>query len=109
MGRSSQRKGRAAELELCRLLNDHGIPAAVGEPLNYGTEPDISGVAGVHVECKRAERVQIGEWIAQAARDAERFKDGAPAVFFRRSREPWHVCMRLSDWLALYGAARKEG
>ena len=74
MGRSSQRKGRAAELELCRLLNDHGIPAAVGEPLNYGTEPDISGVAGVHVECKRAERVQIGEWIAQAARDAERLR-----------------------------------
>lgn len=32
----------------------------------------------------------------------ERFKDGMPTVFHRRSREPWLVTMRLSDWMGLY-------
>ena len=27
---------------------------------------------------------------------------GMPAVFFRRSRSPWLVTMRLKDWIALY-------
>ena len=29
----------------------------------------------------------------------------APAVFFRRSRSPWCVVMKLEDWLNLYQAA----
>lgn len=109
MGRTSQRKGRAAELELCRLLNEHGIPATPGTAVSYGSTPDVCGVTGVHVEVKRHERVEIGAWMAQAERDAERFKDGAPAVFFRRSREPWYVTMRLSDWLALYAQGTRNG
>ena len=32
--------------------------------------------------------------------------DGAPAVFFRRSRSPWLVVMKLEDWIRLY---RKGG
>lgn len=27
---------------------------------------------------------------------------GLPAVFFRRSRSPWLVVMKLGDWMALY-------
>ena len=102
MGKASQRKGRAAELELCRLLNERGIPATPGDPLSFGTQPDVSGVPGVHVEVKRHERIEIMTWMRQSEQDAERFRDGAPAVFFRRSREPWLVCMRLEDWLKIY-------
>lgn len=87
MGRTSQRKGRAAELELVRLFQSYGIPAEPGQAVSYGATPDIVGVDGVHVECKRAE----------AERDAQRFGDGAPAVFFRRSRSPWCVVMKLED------------
>lgn len=104
MGRSSQRKGRAAELELCRILNDHGIPARPGTALNYGTEPDICGVDGFHVEVKRHERVEIGAWMAQAKQDAAKF-GGFPCVMHRRSREEWRVTMPLSAWLALYQRA----
>lgn len=42
---------------------------------------------------------------ATGERDAQRFQDGAPAVFFRRSRSPWCVVMKLEDWLNLYQAA----
>lgn len=60
------------------------------------------GLPGVHIEVKRVERLNITEAMAQAIRDAQRFQNGAPAVFHRRNRQPWLVTMRLSDWLALY-------
>ena len=103
VGRSSQRKGRAGELELCALLNESGIPAVPGASRSYGTEPDVSGVAGVHVEVKRQERTEIGAWMAQAERDAARF-GGWPCVFHRRSREAWRVTMPLTAWLEMYKA-----
>ena len=107
MGARSQRKGRAAELELSRILQDHGYPVEAGRAQSYGDVPDLSGLPGVHIECKRTETLRLSEWMAQAERDAQRFGDGVPAVFFRRSREPWRVVMKLEDWMALYGADEK--
>ena len=94
MGRSSQRKGRAGELELCSILNGSGIEAKPGASRSFGSEPDIIGVPGIHVECKRHERTEIGAWMEQAERDAARF-GGRPCVFHRRNREKWRVTMPL--------------
>lgn len=107
MGAKSQRKGRAAELELSRILQGHGYNVDPGRALSYGEVPDLSGLPGVHIECKRAETLRLSEWMAQAERDAQRFGDGAPAVFFRRSRSPWCVVMKLEDWMAIYKQERK--
>ena len=101
-GRRSQRKGRAAELEHARTLQAHGYNVEAGRARSYGEVPDLSGLPGVHIECKRAETLRLSEWIEQAAADAEQFKDGLPAVFFRRSRSPWCVVMKLEDWMRLY-------
>lgn len=60
------------------------------------------GLPWVHIEVKRVERLNILEAMTQAIRDADRFQDGAPAVFHRRSRSLWLVTMRLTDWLELY-------
>ena len=106
MGSKSQRKGRAAELELARLLQGYGYPVEAGRAQSYGEVPDLSGLPGVHIECKRAEALRLSEWMAQAKRDAQRFNDGWPTVIFRRSRSPWMVCMELSDWLSLYRQAQ---
>ena len=108
MGKTSQHKGRAGELELCRILNDYGIAAVPGEALNYGTEPDIKGVAGVHAEVKRHERIEIGAWTEQAERDAACF-GGWPCVFYRRNRERWRVAMPLEAWIEMYKAWRDGG
>lgn len=102
MGAKSQRKGRAAELELSRILQGYGYDVEPGRALSYGEVPDLSGLPGVHIECKRAEALRLSEWMAQAERDAQRFGDGLPAVFFRRSRSPWCVVMKLEDWMGLY-------
>lgn len=107
MGAKSQRKGRAAELELSRILQGHGYNVEPGRALSYGEVPDLSGLPGVHIECKRAEALRLSEWMEQSERDAAKFGDGLPAVFFRRSRSPWCVVMKLEDWMAIYKQERK--
>lgn len=101
-GKSSQRKGRTAELELSRILQSYGYPVEAGRSQSYGEEPDLSGLPGIHIEVKRRENVNLSAALAQTRRDAERFGEGLPAVFHRRNREPWRVTMELPDWMQLY-------
>ena len=108
MGKKSQCKGRSAELELSRLLQGYGYDVMPGRAVSYGSTPDISGLSGVHIECKRAEQLRIQDWIEQAVRDSERFHDGLPAVFHRRIGQGWLVTMRLPDWLEMYQKVPKS-
>ena len=105
-GRKSQRKGADGERELASLLRGYGYQIERGGSMSFGEVPDLTGLHGIHIEAKRCEQVRLSEWMAQAERDANRFQDGAPAVFFRRSRSPWLVVMKLEDWIRLY---RKGG
>ena len=101
-GRKSQRKGAGGERELAALLRGYGYNIERGGSCSFGEVPDLSGLPGVHIECKRTETLRLSEWMSQSVRDSERFRDGMPCVFHRKSREPWLVTMRLSDWMALY-------
>ena len=101
-GKSSQRKGADGERELAALLREYGYPVERGGSLSFGEVPDLTGLPGVHIEVKRVERLNVPKAMKQAVRDAEKFHDGAPTLFHRRSREPWLVTMRLHDWIALY-------
>lgn len=107
MGRSSQRKGAAGEKELAAYLAEAGYTTERGG-FCFGEKPDLMGLPGIHVECKRVERLNVPEAMRQAARDAEKFQDGLPVVFHRRNREPWLVTMRLKDWLNLYRRWRND-
>lgn len=102
MGKSSQRKGRAGELELAKILERHGYQIDPGRANSFGAQPDITGLPGVHIEVKRAERLNLPAAFQQAKRDSMKFRDGVPAVFHRRNREAWLVTMELKDWLELY-------
>lgn len=102
MSAAQQRKGAAGERELSAVLRAHGYETQRGGSLTFGDVPDITGLPGIHIECKRVERLNLHAAMEQAIQDADRFHDGAPAVFHRRNREGWLVTMRLSDWLALY-------
>lgn len=69
--------------------------------------PDVSGLPGIHIECKRVEALNIHKaYFEQAVRDAAGKK--MPAVFHRRNREPWLVTMSLDDWMELYKAWLKR-
>ena len=102
MPTNSSRKGADGERELASLLRSHGYEISRGGSLSFGTVPDLEGLPGIHIECKRVERLNISEAMRQAVRDSERFCDGSPAVFHRRNREDWLVTMRFEDWIKLY-------
>ena len=77
-GRTSQRKGRAGELELSRILQGYGYDVQPGRAQSYGEVPDLVGLLGIHIECKRNERLNVWEAMAQATRDAEKSKTVRP-------------------------------
>lgn len=101
-GKTSQRKGADGERELAAILREYGYTIERGGSLSFGEVPDLTGLPGIHIECKRCEQVRLSEWMEQAERDGRYFKDGLPAVFHRRSREPWRVTMNLADFMRLY-------
>ena len=107
-GKASQRKGAGGERELMGLLRAQGFPIERGGPLSFGGVPDLTGLPGVHIECKRVEKLNLCAALRQAAEDSQYFGDGLPAVFHRRSREGWVVSMGLADWMQLYQAAKPE-
>jgi len=105
-GRSAQAKGRRGELELVKYLQDRGITARAGVPLNFGTQPDVTGIDGIHIEVKRHERLEVSKWYAQAVEDAHRMQDGRPAGIYRQNRREWMILLSLSDFLELQGIAK---
>lgn len=105
MGKASQRKGKEGELELTGILHNFGFQVRRGSSQNYGTEPDISGLPGIHCEVKRQEKLLLSAAMEQARRDSLKFRDGLPAVFHRRDREQWQVTMFLQDWIRIYRKA----
>lgn len=106
MGSKSVQKGARAEREVASILREHGYAVERGGTQSYGQRPDLFGLDGIHIEIKRAEALRVYEWMNQAQKDSERFKDGLPTVIFRKSRSDWLICMELKDWLSLYGRAQ---
>ena len=80
-GKASQRKGAGGERELMGLLRAQGFPIERGGPLSFGGVPDLTGLPGVHIECKRVEKLNLCAALRQAAEDSQYFGDGLPAVF----------------------------
>lgn len=101
-GKTSQRKGRNGELEICRIFREHGIDAQPGQAVSFGSTPDVLNIPGIHPEIKRVERLNVPEAMSQAVRDSAKFGDGAPVLFHRKNRQGWLCTMRLEDWLLLY-------
>lgn len=101
-GKVSQRKGAQGERELAALLSEYGFDTKRGGSQSFGKLPDLYGLPGVHIEVKRVEKLNLTAAMQQSTKDAARFKDGFPAVFHRKNREPWLVTMRLEDWMQLY-------
>ena len=101
-GKASQRKGAGRQRQLAAVLREYGYEIKRGGSMSFGEVPDLVGLPGVHIEVKRCEQVRLSEWMQQAERDSQHFKDGLPAVFHRRSREGWRVTMNLADFMRLY-------
>ena len=100
MSKASRDKGKRGERELARKLREYGYDAHRGVQYHGGADsPDVVGLPGVHIECKRVERLMLWDALEQARRDAG---DNIPVVMHRRNDCPWVVVMELEDWIKLY-------
>lgn len=98
---NSREKGKRGERELAKFLREHGYDSRRGQQYSGANgDADVIGVPGVHIECKRVERLNIEDAMAQSKRDAG---EEIPVVIHRRNRGEWLCTMRLEDWLKMYG------
>lgn len=101
---NGKKKGKAGELELVRKLKEHGYDKARRSVQYCGKTGDAADIVGaldgIHIECKRTEKLSLYDAMGQAKRDA---KDGMlPAIFHRRNHCKWLVIMEMDDWMQLY-------
>lgn len=103
---NSKAKGGRGERELAEVLRQYGFEARRGQQFAGGIDsPDVVGLPGIHIECKRVEKLNIDNAMEQAIRDSE--GKAIPAVFHRRNRRPWMVTMLLEDFMKIYGGRGK--
>ena len=101
MGKASRDKGKRGERDLAKVFREHGYDARRGvQYCGANGDADVTGLPGIHVECKRVEKLNFYEAMIQAAHDAR--PGELPAVFSRRNNSPWLVTMRLEDWMPLF-------
>ena len=108
MAVNSKRKGAVGERELSKKLNEYGFGTRRSVQYNGKADDgkaDLVNLPGIHIECKRVERLNVSEAMAQAINDA---KGELPTVFHRKNREGWLVTMRLDDWMKLYKEYKEE-
>lgn len=95
---NSRAKGAAAERELAAFLRERGYEARRGQQFSGGSDsPDVIGIPGWHVECKRTEKGALYDWLDQSIRDAAGMK--VPVVMHRKNRREWVAILRLEDFL----------
>ena len=105
MAVNSRRKGKEGELELARILRTYGFNTRRGQQFKGGGDsPDVMGLPGVHIECKRVQSLNIEKAMVQSRTDAEE-TDDIPIVMHRRDREKWKVTMDLDEFMKMYIAA----
>jgi hypothetical protein len=108
-GARSRRKGAVGERELAALFREHGYDCRRGQQFKGSPDsPDVTGHGlPIHAECKRTERLNLYDAIAQAVRDAG---DGLmPVVFHRKNNSEWLAVVRAADFFALVREGMEGG
>ena len=101
MGKSQREKGKRGERELGGILKGYGYACRRGQQFcGADGSADVVGLPGMHIECKRVERLNILDAVEQSVRDAR--EGELPVVFHRRDRSEWLATMRLEDWIQIF-------
>lgn len=99
---NSRGKGAAGERELATVLKKYGHECRRGQQYcGANGDADVIGLAGVHIECKRVERLNIDKAMKQAENDAK--SSEMPVVMHRKNRGKWLVTMSLENFMKMYG------
>lgn len=97
---NSNRKGKTFEREVARYLREECDlkDARRGQQFKgWSDSPDVVGLPGFHIECKRTEHLRLYEALKQSIRDCG--EDEKPIVIYRKNREESVVILRLTDFM----------
>lgn len=98
---NSKRKGARGERELSSKFKEYGFDTRRGQQYcGANGDADVVGLPGIHIECKRVEKLNIYDAISQARHDKN--ENELPVVFHRKDRSEWLVTMTFDDWMKLY-------
>lgn len=99
---NSREKGKRGELELAGKLKEYGYETRRGQQYcGANGDADVIGLPGIHIECKRVEKLNLYDAMAQAVSDSK--EKEMPAVFHRKNNCEWLVTIRFDDFMKLYG------
>ena len=107
MAINSRRKGVVGERELAAKLREYGYDTRRGQQYcGANGDADVVGVPGMHIECKRTEKLYPYKFIEQAVEDA---KDGeVPVVMFRANGKYWLAITLLDDFMEVWKSGRLQ-
>lgn len=98
---NSRQKGAAGERELAKVLRSHGFETRRGQQYcGSNGDADVVGLPGVHIECKRVERLHLEDAMAQSRADAR--EGEIPVVMHRKNNCKWLVTLSLDDFMNIY-------
>lgn len=101
MGKMSRDKGKRGERELAGKFREYGYDTRRGQQYcGANGDADVMGLPGIHIECKRTERLSLYDAVAQAKADARLGE--MPVVMHRKNNSEWLVIQPLSDWTEMY-------
>lgn len=104
---NSKQKGKRGELELSSKLREYGYNTRRSvQYCGANGDADVMGLPGIHIECKRVQKLNIYDAISQAKSDCK--ESEIPTVFHRKDRSEWLVTMTLEDWIKLYKQCEQE-
>ena len=104
---NSNKKGKSGERELAAVLKSYGYSCRRGQQFcGVNGDADVVGLPGIHIECKRVEKLNIYDAIEQSKNDAK--EDEIPVVMHRKNRKEWLVTMPLKEWMKLYRVMKRE-
>lgn len=98
---NSRQKGARGERELAGILRAYGYDTRRGQQYSGANgDADVVGLPGIHIECKRVEKLNLYDAMSQSRHDTR--KEEMPVVMHRKDHCEWLVTMSLTDWMQLY-------
>ncbi|MCI9641238.1 MAG: hypothetical protein HFJ98_00360 [Eubacterium sp.] len=98
---NSRQKGARGERELATVLKAYGYDCRRGQQYcGANGDADVVGLPGIHIECKRVEKLNLYDAMAQSKADAR--ENEMPVVMHRKNNCDWLVTMSLEDWIKIY-------
>lgn len=98
---NSRNKGATGERELAKVLRGYGYNCRRGQQYcGANGDADVVGLPGLHIECKRVERLNLDDAMAQAKADAR--DEEIPVVMHRKNNGEWRATIPLKDFVVIY-------